>query len=227
MYTPQTLTEFATKSDLAIKNMQGQLDRLNAVIEKAQTDPSRSRDWVVSEVKQARERATPAMGDQLRIIQDLDETSGKVKKFWESKPLLLSIQTFDPLPEKDAAIRMCYASELGRVPLPMLAATFENAKFDKALALIYQCWLAGAGRSGEAGFTDSCDLALGDDIVIPGQATALAAISTCHSNRAHAEMMFSATLALHNDPVRRLSVGRQQNVTHRLVEAAAAEAQSD
>ena len=103
----------------------------------------------------------------------------------------------------------------------MLAATFENARFDTNLALVYQCWLAGIGRSNEAGFTDVCDVSL-DGIQIPEQQSALAAIATCLSNRSYAESMAATATGLRNDPVRKMSVSRQQQVSSQMVAAASA-----
>jgi len=62
-----------------------------------------------------------------------------------------------------------------------------------------------------------------DSISIPGQAVSLAAISQCWSNVSHAESIFSTAVALRIDPVRKLTVGREQQVTSRLMEAAAVE----
>lgn len=225
MYTKQTLVEFQSKSDAAIKKMEAAVATLNGVIDKAEND-SRTREWVIATVNAARAAALPALAEQLKVITELASTSGAVKKFWESKPLLLSIQTFDLDLAKDAQIRMGYATDLTRSPLAMLQAIFDNAKFDKALALVYQCWLAGVGRSNEAGFADACNMAL-DGIEIPGQALALAAIATCLSNRSHAETMAAVASGLRNDPIRKMNVARQQQVSSQMVEAAALEAQSD
>jgi hypothetical protein len=224
MLTLNQLAKNQEASSVAIKKMEGLITSLNSTITLAENDASRSREYVLKTVKDAREKALPGLVAQLEIVNSAAAASGAVQRFWESKPLMLSLQTFDGDVSKDSLIRMRHALELAKVSLPLLALTFENARYDRNLALLFQCWLIGSGRSGESGFTDVCDLSL-DQISIPEQQSALAAISGCLANRSYAESMASGALARKIDPVRQMTVARQQQATARMT--AKAELMSD
>lgn len=221
MHTSTQLQDWQGQSNTAIKKMEAEIDKLNVIIEQAESDKGRSRDWVLATVAAAREKTVAACGAALKTVQTLAETTGTQSKFWESKPFLLSLQTFDEDPAKDAQIRLAHAAELTNAPLPLLGLALENARFDKNLAQIFQCWRAGFARTGEAGFSDVVNLALGD-LAIPGQAIALAAISTCSSNLSYAQSMGSVAIGNRSDPTRRMQVAREQQVSSRFVSAAAA-----
>lgn len=220
MLSSSQLQKNAEMSTTAVRNMETAIEKLNATIAAAEADSTRSRDWVMETCKAARERALPALSAELRTVQAMAQASGVQQQFWESTPLVLSQQKFDADPARDAQIRLGYASELGSVSLPLLSLTFQNARNDSNLPLIYQCWLAGTGRSGEAGFADSVNLSL-EEIDLPGQTSALAAIATCLSNRSHGETLFSVAAGLRNDPVRQMTVARQQQVSSQMVAASA------
>ncbi|RFC37759.1 MAG: hypothetical protein DID92_2727743058 [Candidatus Nitrotoga sp. SPKER] len=206
-------------SDTSIKKMESIIEKLNALIEQCENDKSRSRDWILETVKATRAKEEPALTAELKTIMTMAEVSYAHKKFWENKPLLLSLQKFDEDAARDAQIRLCHASELGTISLPLLGLTFENARADRNLPLVYQCWRVGQARSTEASFTDSMNLAL-NDLELPGQAASLAAISACVSNRAHGEMIWQVSVSgQRGDPVRKLNVARQQQASSRMVAA--------
>lgn len=219
MKSAEQLQKNMTNSNLAVSKMEAAIQSLNAEIERAEGDGSRSRDWVLATVKTARDAALPALGSELKTVQLLAAASGLQRQFWESTPLLLSLQMFDADAANHAQIQMAYAVSLASMPLPLLNLTFQNARGDKNLPLLYSVWLAGVGRSAEVGFADSCDLSLAD-IELPGQAPALAAIAVCISNRSHAERLFSVAVGQRIDPVRKLAVSREQQVSSRMVAAA-------
>lgn len=207
-------------SNAAIKKMETIIEGLNALIERSENDRSRSRDWILESVKTAREKAEPALTAELKTIITMAETSAAHQRFWENRPLLLSLQQFDEDDAKDAQIRLCHAAELSTASLPFLGLALENAKADKNLPLIYQCWRTGKERSSEANFVNCVDLAL-EDIEIPGQAASLAAISACVSNRAHGEMIWQVSVSgQRGDPVRKLNVARQREASSRMVSPA-------
>lgn len=209
-------------SNASVKKMDQAVASLNAVIDAAEKYKSRSRDWIVKTVEAAREKALPALTAELKIIMTMEEASSAHRKFWESRPLLLSLQVFDEDKAKDATIKMGHSDHLATAPLPLLGLTLENARADINLPLIYQCWRAGIGRSEEIGFTDSVDLDL-DGLPLPGQAISLSAIATCLSNRSYAEMIWSAAGSGKSiDPIRKLNIVRQQDVSSRMVAAASA-----
>lgn len=219
MLTSTQLQKNQQISTAAVTKMEAALASLNKIIEEAEADKTRSRDWVLSTVKAAREKALPALSAEFKTIQTMATASAPQQRFWESTPLLLSLQTFDADPAKDATIKMGYTAQLADAPLPLLGLTLENARTDKNLPLIYQCWRAGFGRTGESGFTDAVNLAL-DGIDIPEQAVALAAIATVLANRSHGEFIFSSAGAMRHDPVRKLQVARERQDASRMSAAA-------
>lgn len=220
MLTSNQLIKNQEFSNTAVRNMETAIEKLNATIAAAEADTSRSRDWVMETCKAARERALPALSGELKTIQAMAQASGAQQQFWESRPLVLSLQTFDSDLARNAQIKLGYSAELKAVSLPLLNLIFQDARNDKNLPLIYQCWLAGVGRTGEAGFADSVDLSL-EMIDLPGQGIALAAIATCLSNRSHGETLFSVAAGMRNDPVRQMTVARQQQVSSRMTAASA------
>lgn len=222
MLTAAMLAANQTASNAAIARMEALLAALNNAIERIEGDASRSREYILAACKEARDKATPALAEELKAIAALDASSAPNEQFWQSRPFVLSQQTFDSDPAKDAVIKLQRAAELKNMPAPLLSLAHKNARFDLDLPMVYATWLAGAGRANvEAGFSEAADLSL-DGIGLPGQAAALAAISACRSNRSYAESMFSAAAALRSDPVRKLTVGREQQTTSRLVAAASA-----
>jgi len=210
-------------SNKAIGKMTTLVNSLNAKVDAINKDASRSTQWKLDNIKATREAALPAISAELQNVQSIAQVAASDEPFWQSKPLLLSLQHFDEDLGKDAVIRIATAAELKTVPLPMLGLVWENAKADKNFAMIYQCYLAGINRRDETGFTESVNLSL-DGIDILNQAAALAAISVCRTNRTVGENLFVEAAAMRSQPVARMQVGREQQATSRMVQAAAAAA---
>lgn len=206
-------------SSAAVTKMEAALAALNTIIADAEGDTTRSRAYVVETVKAAREKALPAISAELKTVQALAAATSPQQKFWESTPLLLSLQTFDADPAKDATIKLGYAAQLKDLPLPLLGLLLENARAEGNLALIYQCWRAGMTRQSEVGLSDACDLVL-DNIEIPEQAISLAAIATVSANLGHGETLFFAAAAMRIDPVRKLQVARDRRDAAKMSAAA-------
>jgi hypothetical protein len=199
--------------------MRGVVEKLNVKIDMAEANPSRTRAYVIESVQAERERVIPTLAAQLQIIRDLAKQTEPEKKFWESRPLLLSLQAFSTIPSNDAVIRMGYAEELATMPPALLNLTMQNARADANLPLVWQCWRAGIGRSNEAGFTDAVNLSI-EGLEIPDQAEALAAIATCFSNVSQAETIAAVATGMRIDPVRKMNAARAQAESSRLVSAA-------
>lgn len=220
MLSSNQLLKNESMSNAAILKMEAELARLNVEIAKAEADKSRSRDWVLETVKAARAKAMPVLNAEMKSIQALAKTSSEHEPFWQSKPLVLSLQKFDEDAAKNAQIRMAYAGEFSRLPLPLLLLTLQNATADKNMPLVYQCWAAGMARQGEAGFTGTGDLSL-DSIELPEQAAALSAIGTCKVNADDAERIFFVANGQADDPIRRMNIGRARQAATRFVAASA------
>ena len=220
MYAVEKLVEMKDQSNQSIKKMESALADLNAIIAAKEADKTRSREHVIAAVKAARDAALPAMAASLKTVNALAKESDSQKKFWESKTLLLSMQSFSLDKGKDAMLRMSLSAEVSHYPLVLLRLGYDNALADDDLPRLWQFYLAAMSRSAEVGFGDTVGALTLEGIMIPDQAVALAAISVCWSNQSLGEAMFSAAAALRNDPTRQLQVGREQQVTSRLVEAA-------
>jgi hypothetical protein len=122
---------------------------------------------------------------------------------------------------KDAQIKTFWRGEFADMPTALLQLSFENAQFDANLPLLWQVFSAGRARSNDnAGFAHSIDMSL-EGLEIPDQAHALAAISQCKTNQSHAESIAAVATGLRQDPIRKINVAREQQVTNRLVSAAA------
>lgn len=222
MKTLSDLQTLQRESAANIVRMESQSAALNALIERLEADTSRSREYIIEAVKDARAKALPALSDALNAITAADKEAGPQRRFWESTALLMSLQKFDADPSKDSLIKAHWRAELAAMPAQLLQLTFENAQFDNNLPLLWVVFSTGTRRSeGNAGFAGAITMNLGD-VVVPEQAAALAAIEVCYSNVSYGDMMFAAAAALRNDPIRKMTVGRQQAEASRRVAAAAA-----
>lgn len=219
MLKVEQLKNLQDTSNTAIRTMENAVEKLNALIVRHEADTSRSQSFIIESVKSERDKMLPILVKELAIVREAAKESSGQLKFWESRSLLLSLQTFNDDPSKDAQIRLSHAAELATVPLPLLNITFENARADANLPLVYQCWRAGIGRTNEAGFKDVVDMSI-DGLDIPDQAASLAAISVCASNVGHAESIAAVASGMRQDPLRKMNVARQQQATSRLVSAA-------
>lgn len=220
MLSNSQLQKNQSMSNSALLKMEAELARLNVEIAKAEADKSRSRDWVLETVKAARAKAMPVLNAEMKSIRALAKTCAEHEPFWQSKPLVLSLQKFDDDAAKNAQIRMACAGEFSRLPLPLLLLTLQNARADNNLPLVYQSWLAGMARQSEAGFTGTGDLSL-DSIELPEQAAALSAIATCAVNADDAERIFFVANGQPDDPIRRMNIGRARQAASRFVAASA------
>lgn len=220
MHSSTQLKKNQEISNAALSKMEGALASLNKIIEDASADKSRSRDWLETTVKAAREKAMPVLNAERKTIQTMAEASGAHRKFWASKPMVLAQAKFDTDVAKDAQIRMAHAGELSRLPVQLLVMQFQNAVADKNMPHVYQCWIAGMARQGEPGFTALSDFSL-DTVELPEQSGALAAIDTCAANAADAERVFFVAAGQKDDPIRRINIGRMRADATRHIEASA------
>lgn len=111
-------------------------------------------------------------------------------------------------------------AEFADMPAPLLQLAYEGARFEGDLPRLWLIFTAGQRQTGNnPNLASSLDMSF-EGIEVPGQAVALAAIATCHSNLGHAEMITAVAAGQRNDPVRKMSVGRLQQESSRLVAAA-------
>lgn len=158
-----------------VETMQAVLDGLNNEIVRIKSDGTRHDDWVNEKVEEARDKVLPILGETLGTFGSRFETTKSQKQFWASKPFVLSQQSFNDDPVKDATIRMVKGSEFSAMDSALLQLAADSALFDGDLPMIWQAYLAGVARNGQPGWK-GVDLA---DLEIPEQALALRLIQEC------------------------------------------------
>ena len=216
----EKLNELKDESNAAISAMEARIEKLNALIAHHEKDGTRSREYVLENVKAERDKALPELGASLKIVQTIHKEAASQKRFWESRALLMSLQAFRVDPAKNATIKTFWRADLAQVPAALLQLAYVDARFGGNLPLLWQVFSTGQARSvADRTVASALDMTL-DGLELPDQAAALAAISTCWSNVDHGEMIFSVAAALRIDPVRKMNVARQQQVTNKLVTAA-------
>lgn len=219
MKTANELAELRDKSNVSIKAMEKASEALNELIDRLQSDSSRSQGYILEAVKAEREKFLPLLSGQVKNLEEYFKTAQNEKKFWESRSLLLSMQTFNnDDPAIDFQQRNLWREELKAMPAVLVALLAENAREEENLLLLYQIWLVVGSRRDEINFAE-INMNL-NDLVIPDQADVLASISICHSNLSYGESIFSVAAGLRINPITKMSVGRQQAVTAKFVNAA-------
>lgn len=220
MKSLDALQELRDESAAAIARMEGAAAELNALISRLESDTSRSRAYTLEAVQAARSKILPDMGRELAVVRAAAREAGEARRFWESVPFLLRRQTFDANPAADAQIKAGWRAELDGMPAHLLQLVFDDAHAEANLPLLWLTFATGQRRSeGNAGFAHAIAMNL-EGVVIPDQAQALAAIAVADANVGHAEMIGAAATGLRMDPVRRMTISRQQAAASRAVSAA-------
>lgn len=215
------LKTYQSTSNSAITRMESAVAKLNGLIERLEADKSRSQSFTLESVKAEREKALPILAAELKNIADIAAQVTPQSQFWESRALLMSLQTFDANAAADAQIKSFWRAEFSTMPAPLLQLSYENAKFDRNLPMLWQAYSTGRTRSNEnPAFAQSVSMTL-DDVAIPDQAQAMACIAQVKSNQSHAESIAAIASGLRQDPIRKMTVAREQQATARLIEAAA------
>ena len=220
MKTFTELSDLKNRSNAAVKTMESSVATLNELISKLERDVSRSREYTLGAIVEAREGTLPILSDALDRIRGFWQSAADQRRFWESAELILSQQVFDADPAKDATIKMALRAEYSGMPAPLLQLAFEDARAESDLPRLWLIFSTGRRMiESNAGLAGAITASL-DGIEVPGQKEALAAIAVCQSNLAHGEMIFSTAAGLRTNPVTKMQVGRLQQQSSRLVAAA-------
>lgn len=220
MKTSVEMVDLKDRSNAAVARMEANVETLNALITKLERDTSRSREWTLDAVKDAREKVIPILSAELDRIREFWTEAATQRRFWESAELILSQQVFDADPVRDATVKMALRAEYSGMSAPLLQLSFENARAEADLPRLWLIFSTGRRMiESNAGLAGAITASL-DGIEVPGQKEALAAISVCQSNLAHGEMIFSTAAGLRTNPVTKMQIGRLQQQTSRLVAAA-------
>ena len=212
------ITNLQDTSNLSIRRIQSELDGLNIFIESTNKQAHYSQEHRTETIKKNREQRLPIVSAALQKIRDINGQIVGERQFWESIPLLLSLEKFSKSDADDATIRLSVASDLSTMSFPLLELMLRKARSENNLALIYQCWRIGTSKVSEPGFNDAIKFSL-DGIEIPNQAASLAAISECSSNVYFGESLAVLFLGERPDPARAITMGREQEVTRKLMQA--------
>jgi hypothetical protein len=206
------------KSEINLNFIEGLIEKANQTIEDINSDKTRSEKWKEETIKHTRDQLSQPIAEKIQAIKEIAEEAAKNKPFWESVPFLLSIQSFNREPEKDAQIRLAYIHELKNMPLPLIDLALRNAIEEGNLPLIFQCWKAGLSAVTQNNTKDMINLSL-EGVVIPDQAEALEAISNCLKIWTNVETHKDAFFGITISPLKRLQLAREMQTITRTVKA--------
>jgi len=102
MYELSKIKELESKSNEALAIMKRLADTLAGRVDVYRADTSRSESFNAERVQKARDESLPAISAQNEIVNSIAKELQTQKPFYESKPLILSRQTFNDDPAKDA-----------------------------------------------------------------------------------------------------------------------------
>lgn len=178
----------AMKEDVA--KAHARLAVLDGEVQRIKADASRHPDYIREKIAEAQAKATPAIAEIVRTFDDrLAPVMGQ-RRYWASKPLLLSLQTFDEDAVRDAAIRSRYAAEFAAMPPAWLQLMADEAIDADNLPVLYQAQLAGIAHAGKPGW-EGISL---NAVEIPDQAEALLLIDKCKALTHQAHLAWSMAL---------------------------------
>lgn len=206
MYSIEEVKELEGKSNSALSEMRKLTAALTAKIDAIRTDGSRSEAFKAEKIQAERDAAMPAIRVQSEIIAAVNKELHPQERFWDSKPLVLSMQKFSEAPSQDAMIRQNTGRELSVVPEGVLALHIDAAIEDRNLPMIYQCWLAASSRTDTAKLEINLDLA-----EIPEQKAALSAIAQAFVNVKNAEFCMIDAVGARFTPIQRLEAINQRD----------------
>lgn len=204
MYELSKVKELEAKSNEALALMRRLADALAGRVDVYQADTSRSESFNQERIQKARDEALPAISEQHKIITEIAKELQTQEPFYESKPFILSFQTFnDDDPAKDAAIRMNVGRELAAMPLALLRLAIDSAAADKDLPMFYQGFLTANARNNEFREAGGMEVDL-DAIDVPDQLEGIAAISQAWGNMHAAEFPLVDAIGARVSPSKRL-----------------------
>lgn len=218
MYSLEKVKDLEGKSNEALATMQRMVDSLAAKIDGYRADSSRSDAFNNERIQKARDEALPSISAQNEIITAVNKELYVQKKFYESKPLILSLQAFNDDPAKDAGIRANVGREMAVMPISLLRLAIESAAADKNLPIFYQGYLAATGRTEEFRQAGGMNVDL-DSVDIPEQLEGLAAISQAQANVKMAEFALIDAVGARVSPYNRLNAINQRDAAARNAEA--------
>jgi len=215
------LVDLKNRSDAAVAKMEANISTLNELIAKLERDVSRSREWVLDAVAEARADVIPILSGELDRLREFWHEAADQQKFWQSSELILSKLVFDDDPAKDAVIKTSLRAEYASMAPPLLQLSYEDARLDGDVALTWLIFCAGRRRriASDAQLAAVITVNL-DGIEVPGQKESLAAIAKCQANLSYGEMIFATASGLRTNPVTKMQIGRLQQQSSRLVAAA-------
>lgn len=194
------------QSDVATLQAIG--DKLNGETVRLKSDTSTKDSHIAEKVDEARGAVLPRMGEILGTFGARLDTVKAQQKFWESKPMVLSLQAFDSDPVKDATIRLAKMAELAAMDSALLQLTADSAIDDNSFPMIHMTYVAGFSRHGQPGWR-GIDLS---EVVIPEQDAALLLIREVEGLAMRAQDIFAQASGGGLTPVRKLQTARAMGI---------------
>lgn len=220
MKTFDEISDLRNRSNAAVQRMEANVASLNALIDKLEKDTSRSREFTLDAIAEARADTLPLLSAELDRIRQFWTEAAEQQRFWESAELIMSQQVFDADQAKDATIKQGLRAEYAAMPPTLLQLAFEDAQLDGNIPLLWLIFSTGRRMiESNSGLAGAITASL-DGLEVPEQAAVLAAIASCRSNLAHAEMIFAVATGLRINPVTKMQVGRLQQQASRMTAAA-------
>lgn len=203
----QLREEFAAmKGD--VDKAQNLLALLDVQIQRIKADGSRHPDYIREKIAEAQAKAIPAIAEIVRTFSDRLAPVNGQKRYWQSKPFLLSLLTFDDDPVRDTAIRTRYASEFSWMPPAWLQLVADEAIDAGKLAILYQAVLVSMGHAGKPGWLG---ISL-DKVEVPDQAEGLELIEKCNALTATAHSIWGLANGKVLTGVEKMNLARQTAV---------------
>ena len=208
MYDVSKLDDMRNSSNAALDLLKKESEELTKAIQKAESDTSRTPQYVRESVKALRDKTIPRLRDPIAILQGVARDAEKQARFYESKTFLLSRQKSITLPEIRALETLTMQKDFESMPIEDLKLHFDVAKLEKDYPAVYQAWRAFDARRLEAKNAGIVfDLS---DVNLPEQAVGQASIETCAANHREGDSIFSQCAGLRLNPVSKMQYGRKQ-----------------
>jgi hypothetical protein len=189
MLSPDRLQTFAQWAGEATLQAELSLKTLNTNIAALEADGGLAKEQRDFKIRASRNQTTTGMTAHVSTVREIAAQVASERPRWESIPFVLSQQKFSEYPSSHAEIAAWHASRLAKLPAPLLALEFADAKATSNWALAGLILAERAGRVDPRQAGEARDFALDED-AIPGRKTALSSISAIESHRIDAERMF-------------------------------------
>ncbi|MGD9161958.1 MAG: hypothetical protein PVG39_26340 [Desulfobacteraceae bacterium] len=203
MYSLKKIKQLERGSNATLGTMKKLVAQLHDKLEIYDLDESHTQAWKQESIQKDMADARPGIERLYEAVKEIAEELQTQKEFWESLPLVLSLQRFvgndaptDLEKSQDVAIRLSVNTELSCLPEAAIKLHFKSAIEDKNWPMIYQAYLAGQRK----------DIVLDlQEIDIPNQLEGLLSIEQAQINASEAEFLMRDAAGTRLAPETRLT----------------------